>query len=80
MLAIYCARCVNPLNFTNRDLMYSCYASHTSNSCLQDQRYRPAEFIAADPLKDGIPQTSQFALQPGFMATGPPAGAIVSFQ
>ena len=34
-------------------------------------RYRAAEFIAADPLHDGIPQTSQFAVEPGLVATGP---------
>ncbi len=46
MLAIYLARCVNPLNFATRDLIYSCYASNSSNSCLQDERYRAAEFMA----------------------------------
>ena len=62
MLAIYLARCVNPLNFATRDLIYSCYAFNSSNSCLQDERHRAAEFIAADPLNDGIPQTSQLVL------------------
>jgi len=53
MLAIYFSRCVDPLNFATRDLIYSCYASNSSNSCLQDEGYRAAEFIAADPLNDG---------------------------
>ncbi len=71
MLAIYLARCVNPLNVATRDLIYSCYASNSSNSCLQDERYRAAGLIAADPLNDGIPQTSQFAVEPGLVTTGP---------
>ena len=41
------------------------------SSCLQHERYRAAEFIAADRLNDGIPQTSEFAVEPGFVATGP---------
>ena len=41
--------------FATRDLIHSCYASNSSNSCLPDERYRAAEFIAADPLNDGIP-------------------------
>ena len=48
MLAIYLARCVNPLNFATRDLIYSCYASNSSNSCRPDERYRAAEFIAGE--------------------------------
>ena len=63
MLAIYFARCVNPLNFATRDLIYSCYASNSSNSCLQGENHRAAELIAADRLNDGIPQTSQFAVE-----------------
>jgi len=47
------------------------YGSISSNSCRRDERYRAAEFIAADPLHDGIAQTSQFAVEPGFVATGP---------
>ena len=69
-LALSLAR-VNPLNFATRDLIYSCCASNSSHSCLQDERHRAAEFIAADPLNEGIPQTSQFAVEPGCVATGP---------
>ena len=65
------ASCVNPLNFATGDLIDSCYTSNSSISCLQDERYRAAEFIAAAPLNDGIPQTSQFAVEPGMVATGP---------
>ncbi len=39
MLAIYLARCVNPLNFATRDLIYSGYASNSSNSCLQGESH-----------------------------------------
>ncbi len=56
------ASCVNPLNFATGDLIDSCYTSNSSISCLQDERYRAAEFVAAAPLKDGIPQTSQIAV------------------
>ena len=46
--AMYPACCVNPLNFATRDLIYSCYASNSFNSCLQDERYRATEFIVMD--------------------------------
>ncbi len=32
------------------------------NSRAQGESHRAAKFIAADPLKDGFPQTSQFAV------------------
>jgi len=41
-----------------------------AHSCLQDERYRAAEFIAADPLNDGFPQTSQLAGEHGNLARG----------
>ena len=42
-----------------------------AKSWAQGERYRAAEFIAADPLNNGIPQTSQFSAGPGIAATGP---------
>ncbi len=68
--AICVARCANSLNFATRDLIYSCYASNLSNSCLQGARDRAAVVSAADRLNDGFTYTSPFAVGHGFLATG----------